>query len=348
MKKLLALLLAMALGMTLLVACGGNEPAPAPAEEAPAETPAETPEPADDDEDDADDEPAPVEDGETIVIGLSMPDRDPWLSLLEEAAVEMADELGVEIIVFDAQNDVNAQISHIQSFVTQEVDAIVIRLVDASTGDIIVDYAQGTPIVFAGRLPAEELNEPGVVHFVGVQEIDAGIMQADFVIDYFTERGVDSIDYVLIRGRLDHPGATYRSLGFRQRMEESDIAINNVFDHTANFDRAEAMDLMQQFLGTGQNFDVVISNNDEMAIGAIEALRAVGITDIPVLGVDASPHGVASIAAGDMAASTFQSPRDLARITVGHAVAIARGEIPDTHTWLPFELVTAENVADYQ
>jgi len=130
-------------------------------------------------------------------------------------------------------------------------------------------------------------------------------------------------------------------------MAAAGLEINNVFEQTANFDRAEAMDLMQQFLGTGVNFDAVVANNDEMAIGAFEAMRAVGITDIPVVGVDANPDGCASIAAGEMMGSSFQDAGGQGAGAVDLAIAAARGENYRIINWIPFQWVTIANVDQF-
>ena len=335
MKRLLAFLLIAVLAASLAACAGqGSTPAPAAPPAADAGGTASEPAPGGDD---------------TVQIGLGMPDRDAWLSLMEIAAVERAVELGADMTAFEANNDINLQMSQVASFVTQGFDAMVIRLVAAANGDVILDAAEDVPVVFAGRLPDEAFNEPGRVHFVGVDELEAGLLQAEFAANYFRTNHPDKteISYILIRGRLDHPGAIYRTLGFRQGMEAAGFTLNNVVDQPAYWDRANAMDIVQTFLGTGIPFDIIVSNNDEMALGAIEALRAVDMMHIPVIGVDATPHGVNSIMAGELAASIFQDAEALGRITTEKAVALARGEIPETHTWIPFVLVTAENASEF-
>jgi len=335
MKKLIAVLLIAILAVSL-AACAGQPAAPAPAAPAPA-----APAPAAGAGE-------PAADGE-VRIGLAMPDRDAWLSLMEIASMERAAELGAHMTPFEANNDINLQMSQVASFVTLGYDAMVVRLVAAANGDVILDAAEDVPVVFAGRLPDEAFNEPGRVHFVGVDELEAGLLQAQWAADYFEANhpGKTDISYILIRGRLDHPGAIYRTLGFRQGMEERGFTLNNVVDQPAYWDRANAMDIVQTFLGTGIEFDIIVSNNDEMALGAIEALRAVDMMHIPVIGVDATPHGVQSILGGELAASIFQDPDALGRITTEKAFALANGEIPATHTWIPFVLVTPENAADF-
>jgi len=335
MKKLIALLIVSVLIVGLFAACQTPPPPPVP----PADTT--------DDTGDAPEAAPPTADGAPLRIGFSMPERDPWLSFLEGAAIERAAELGIELIVQDAQQDINTQMSHVQAFAAQQVDAIIVGILEAPFTEVLVNYADGIPLIFVNRTPVEEFLELPNVGFVGSDEWTSGAFQAEFLAEHFAGR-TEPISYVLFMGILGHPATAARSASFRQGMEEAGFELNNVFEQTANFDRAQALDLMQQFLGTGVEFDAVISNNDEMALGAFEALRAVGMTDVPVLGIDASPHAVASIVAGEMAASVFQNPVGQGAGAVDKAVAAARGESFPSITWVPFELVNPENVANYQ
>ena len=330
MKKPFKLIITSVAAAFVLAACQAPAPATAPPE---ASTDA--------------DQVTEVADEEVVRIGFSLAERDQWLTYLEIAATERAAELGVELTVFDAQRDINQQLSHIQSFAAQGFDAIIVNVVDPAFTDAMIMDASGTPVVFVNRMPAEHVLEENFVAFVGSDEGAAGELQAEFLTEYFADHD-GPVNYVMLLGLIGHPGTTARTAAFRESMEAAGFDLNTVFEQTANFDRAEAMDIMQQFLGTGQHFDVVVSNNDEMALGAIEAMRAVGIDDIPVVGIDASPHGVASIAAGEMAASPFQNPVGQGAGAVDKALSAAMGQGFPMITWIPFELVTAENVADYQ
>lgn len=286
-------------------------------------------------------------DNEQIRIGFAMPERDAWLTLKENAAVAHAEDLGVYLRVFDAQFDINQQINHVQTFAAQGFDAIIINGLDPAFTETLIESASGVPIIFVNRFPGDQYLEPGSAGFVGSDETTVGPFQVEFLSQYFGDR-TEPLDYVIFMGILGHNSTLNRTNSFREAAIEAGFTMNNVFEQSANFDRAIAMDLMQQFLGTGQNFDVVIANNDEMALGAIEAMRAVGITDIPVIGVDASPSGVQSIIDGDLNASVFQNPVGQGAGAVDKAIAAANGEVFPAVTWVPFELVTPDNVDNYR
>jgi ABC-type sugar transport system substrate-binding protein len=109
------------------------------------------------------------------------------------------------------------------------------------------------------------------------------------------------------------------------------------------------MDKMQTILGTGQAFDVVICNNDEMALGCVEALKAAGIdlSAIPVVGIDATAMACESVKNGEMAATVFQNAAAQGQVAMEYAIKAAKGETFDIFGWVPFEPVSADNVDDY-
>ena len=106
---------------------------------------------------------------------------------------------------------------------------------------------------------------------------------------------------------------------------------------------------MANWLTAGVEFDAVISNNDEMAIGAIQVLKSTGIDmdDVVVAGIDATPDGLAAMETGDLDITVFQNARKQGALAVEAAVALAKGDKVDRHIWVPFELVTPQNMTEY-
>lgn len=109
------------------------------------------------------------------------------------------------------------------------------------------------------------------------------------------------------------------------------------------------MDLTTNWITAGKPIDVVFANNDEMAIGAVQALKAAGVSmdDVIVIGIDATQDALAAMAAGDLDATVFQNAKSQSASAVDSAVALARGKAIDKQVWVPFELVTPKNMADY-
>ncbi len=134
-------------------------------------------------------------------------------------------------------------------------------------------------------------------------------------------------------------------------MESGQCAVElNVIDRqTANWSRDEAQDLMTNWLSTGQPFDAVISNNDEMAIGAIQAMKASGISmdDVVVGGIDATRDALLAMAGGELDVTVFQDAAGQGIGAVDAALALARGEDVEQKVYVPFQLVTPENMSEF-
>lgn len=151
-------------------------------------------------------------------------------------------------------------------------------------------------------------------------------------------------------GPLNNHSALQRTKDVHDVIATDDCKGMSVLEEqTANWDRLEAANLMTNWLSSSLEFDAVIANNDEMAIGAIQALKSVGrdMNSVLVAGVDATPDGLASMAAGDLDVTIFQNAHAQGAAAIDAALALARGEPTEQQIWVPFELVTPQNMADY-
>jgi inositol transport system substrate-binding protein len=127
------------------------------------------------------------------------------------------------------------------------------------------------------------------------------------------------------------------------------VTLNILDEQTANWSRDQAQTLMTNWLSTGAAFDGVIANNDEMAIGAIQALKAAGVSmdDVVVAGIDATQDALLAMAAGDLDATVFQDAAGQGAGSLDAALKLARGESVDQKVYIPFQLVTPANIGDY-
>jgi inositol transport system substrate-binding protein len=127
------------------------------------------------------------------------------------------------------------------------------------------------------------------------------------------------------------------------------VTLEIIDEQTANWSRDEAQDLMTNWLSTGEPFDGVIANNDEMAIGAIQAMLAAGISmdDVVVAGIDATQDALAAMGAGQLDVTVFQDAAGQGSGSINAALGLARGEDVDQTVWIPFQLVTPSNMSDY-
>ena len=278
-----------------------------------------------------------------IKIGLTMKFDDLWLTTLRDAMTAYAQsQPGVELIAVDSKEDVATQLGQVENFVAQGVDAIIIIPANTDAADPMTKAAQdaGIPLVYVNRLPA---NLPEGVSYVGSESIQAGIMQAEWIAEKLGGKG----NVVIMNGNLAQEAAQKRTEGEKQVFAKfPDIKI--IREDTGNWHRDEGLALMENWLSSGDQIDAVASNNDEMAIGAIQAIEAAGkLGKIIVGGVDASPDALQEMDKSRLNVTVFQNAAGQGEGGIKAAIALARGEKIDQITWVPFELVTPENYKDY-
>ena len=297
----------------------------------------------------------------TFVMGL----RDEWLSTLEAAAFEAAEETGVEISTQDAQSDSNKILQFIETARNAGEDAVMINLVDGETGEACIEAAGDMNIVLVNMPPADYTVVGGDhqnAAFVGSDNYEAGVMQAKYLANRLKAEGKDTLRYIMLNGTLAMQHTTLHTDGVLETLEAEGIKAEAVAEPlVAEYDRATAMDMISPLLGTVE-FDAIISNNDAMALGAIEALHAKNMdpADYIIVGVDATVDGCTAVEECELSMTAFQNAKGQGRGAFMAAINTIEGKAINEGTdfdvdadndhivWVPFEEVTAENVADYQ
>lgn len=299
--------------------------------------------------------------GDEAQVTLIMALRDEWLSELEKAAQKAAEDIGgINLTTQDAQNDVSKQLQYIETARNSGAQAIIINMVDPSTAEQCKEAAGDIPVVFVNRYPTDDsVLAPDCV-YVGSDEMTSGAFQAEWLANWCKENGKTEIKYVLLNGTLGQTSTTNRTKSFEEGMAAAGInAVQAAEPLACDYDRAKAMDKFTPLIGSTE-FDAIVSNNDAMALGAVEALESKGEdpSSLPILGIDASKDGRAAIKEGKLAMSVFQDPAGQGRGALYAAVNLANGEdiakdsgFEKDETgnilWVPFEPVDADNVADY-
>lgn len=284
---------------------------------------------------------------ETIGVAMSLFD-DNYLTVLRQNIQRHAGDLGVEVQMEDAQGDIARQQSQIENFAASGVDGIITMLVDADSGRAMSKIAEqaGIPLVFVNMLPANMDPFPDNQAWVGSDEEQAGELQATEMCRLMGGKG----DAVILMGQLGTTGQRGRTAAVERVLQSDDCSGINVLDsQSANWMRTPAMDLMTNWLTSGMEPDGVFANNDEMALGAIQALKASGISmdDVVIGGVDATLDALAAMAAGDLDVTVYQSAKGQGEGALDTVLKIARGEDFQQRVAVPFELVTPENLAEY-
>ncbi|OXS20125.1 sugar ABC transporter substrate-binding protein [Pseudomonas rhodesiae] len=286
-----------------------------------------------------------------IKVGVSMSAfDDTFLTYLREDMDKQAKSYpkgdGVQLQFEDARADVVKQLSQVENFISQKVDAIIVNPVDtASTANIIkAATAAKIPLVFVNRRP-DQKDLPKDVVAVTSDDVEAGKLQMQYIAEKLGGKG----KIVILLGDLANNSTTNRTKGVKEVLAKyPDIKIEQ--EQTGTWLRDKGMTLVNDWLTQGREFDAVLANNDEMAIGASMALKSAGKEKGSVLiaGVDGTPDGLNAIAKGDMAASAFQDAKGQAVGSVEAARKMAKNEATEQNVVIPFKLITPDNVKDFK
>ncbi|CCU84374.1 MAG: D-ribose ABC transporter substrate-binding protein [Mesotoga sp.] len=249
--------------------------------------------------------------GATYRIGLSLSTlNNPFFVTLRDGALQAAAGLGVEVIVADGRDNPAKQLGDIEDFVQQKLDLIVINPTDSDAIVTAVEEANkaGLPVITVDR----GANGGMVIAHIASDNVAGGMMAGEYVAMLLDGKG----NVVELEGIVGTSAARDRGEGFGAAISKyPDIKI--VAKQVANFNRAEGLVVMENILQANPNIDAVFAHNDEMALGAIEAIKAAGLLDkIKVVGFDAVDDAVAAVNAGEMAATVAQQPFVMGQLAV--------------------------------
>ncbi|SPH25070.1 D-galactose-binding periplasmic protein [Defluviimonas aquaemixtae] len=290
---------------------------------------------------------------ETIGVSMALFD-DNFLTVLRNGIQELAEGMDdVEVQIEDAQNDVARQLDQINNFVASGVDAIIVNPVDTSATEAMTAAAEaaGVPLVYVNREPINVDTLPDNQAFVASDERESGTLETIEICDILAANGTDPARVYVMMGELSNQAAVQRTQDIDDVIANGQCAvqIEEIDRQTANWSREQATSLMTNWLSSGQQFDAVIANNDEMAIGAIQAMKAAGISmdDVVVGGIDATQDALSAMQAGELDVTVFQNAAGQGSGALDAALKLARGEEVDQKVYIPFELVTPANIDDY-
>lgn len=302
MKKWTAWLLA--LTMVLMAACSTEQPGA-----------------------DSDSEP---KDGD-FEIGLSISTlNNPFFVALKEGAEEQAKEMDATLTVSDAQNDAAKQINDVEDMIQKGMDLILINPTDSEAVGAAVQAANdaGVPVITVDRNAATG----EVVAHVASDNVAGGKLAGEYMIELIGE-GQKVVELEGI------PGASAtrdRGQGFNEAI---DGKLEVVAKQSANFDRAEGLTVMENILQDNKDIVAVFAHNDEMALGAVQALDAAGMKDVKVIGFDATDDAVKAVEEGTMAATVAQKPSEIGKLGVESAINHLKGETVEENIPVELELI---------
>ncbi|TGP20253.1 MULTISPECIES: sugar ABC transporter substrate-binding protein [unclassified Mesorhizobium] len=287
-------------------------------------------------------------------LGVSIVNFDNnFQTLLMHGMQDRAKEKGVDIQVEDAQNDVAKQLDQVKNFIASGVDAIIVTLVDTNASKTISEEAAkaGIPLVFVNLEPVDMAKLPEKQVYVGSNEVESGTLEAFEVCKMLRAKGRSAgATAYIVMGSLVHQAALQRTKDVEQVFSTDMCSFIKVTDkQSSEWSRDNAQNLMTNWLTAGPAPDAVIANNDESAIGAILALKANGVDmkNVVVGGIDATQDGLQAMKAGELSVTVFQNAKGQGGGGVDAALALAKGEKVDRVVYVPFELVTPANAAEY-
>lgn len=265
---------------------------------------------------------------------------------LKSAMQSYFDEAGladkVELSVTDAGGDANTQNSQLENMIAGGVNAIILIPGDATAQAVMVEeaHAQNIPVIeLCTKTEAEDYR----TSFVGSDDIVAGRMLMEYLGDLVDGKG----DMIIFHGPTGVSAEINRHTGAQQMIKEKNWDIKIVAEKVCNWSREEAMTAMENIITSGMKFDIIFAENDEMAVGALSALKDSGLKYV-IGGIDAIPDAVQAVADGDMDCTFFQDYITQAKTALDVAIKAASGEQVDASYDIDFVLITKENVADFQ
>jgi len=286
---------------------------------------------------------------EAQTIGVSMSKLDKYKSALLDAINASAKATpGVTVTIENADGSNDRQLEQLKKFADTKVSAIIVAPADGDLGPQMTKIAAdaGIPLIYVNNEPANLAELPADQAVVASNEKESGTLQAAEVCRIMKGKG----RVVVLMGELFHAAARARTQDVDTvfaRPECKDMKI--VERQAAYWSRDYADQQVTEWLTAGVKFDAVIANNDEMALGAIRALKRKGVSmkDVIVAGVDATDDALAAMTSGDLDVTILQSAQGQGKTAIETALKLIRKETAQRENYVPFELVTPQNITQY-
>ena len=285
---------------------------------------------------------------------------------MEKLALDRERSEGVKITlsVADGRSNQTTQLDQIDCLLSRNCDVLCVNIVDRTAAAVIIDKAEeaGVPLIFFNRQPvAEDIRRWDRVYYVGADAEESGRLQGAIVRDTWQSEperwdrdGNGVLQYVMLEGEPGHQDALLRSEYATRPLIEAGLDVEKLASDTANWNRGQAMAKTTAWLKRfGSEIEVIFANNDDMALGAIDACEAEHLKDPPmIVGVDGTEAALEAVAEGKLEGTVLNDASGIARAMMDISLALCRredvsGRVPlvDGHyVWLPYQKITAENL----
>lgn len=262
-------------------------------------------------------------------IGVSLSTlNNPFFVSIREGIEEGAGD-DAETVISDAQNDSSTQSNQVEDLITQGVDLIIINPVDSTAIASSVEKANeaNIPVICVDR----GTDSGEIVSFIASNNVEGGKLAGEYIL----EKVGENAEVVQLEGIPGASSTRERGEGFK---EATDGKIDLVASQTANFDRAEGLTVMENLLQAHPDVKAVFCQNDEMALGASEAIKTSG-KDIVVVGFDGNEDAISAVEDGSLSATVAQKPKEMGKLAIETAIKYLKGETVDEQVDSPLELV---------
>lgn len=266
-----------------------------------------------------------------LKVGVSISTlNNPFFVSVKEGITTLANENDTKTIISDAQNDASKQSNDMDDLIQQKVDVILVNPVDSSAIQNAVESANAAniPVITIDR--SSDGGE--VLTFVTSDNVKGGEMAANFIV----EKVGKGAKVAQLEGTPGASATRERGEGF-ENIAKNDLDI--IQSQTADFDRAKGLTVMENMLQSNSDIQAVFAQNDEMALGAAEALKSVGKKDVIVVGFDGNDDGIKAVSEGKIAATIAQQPVEMGKLSLQAAYDYFEGKDISPKIDSPLELV---------
>ena len=278
-----------------------------------------------------------------ISLCATFPILDQFLQKVADGMTAAAEAQGASINILAADEKTDVQVGQVENCIAQGASAILVVPVDTDATGPMTDaaVAAGVPLVYVNRRPADL---PEGVPYVGSDSLVSGVLEMTELAKLAEGKG----NVVILQGDPANEAAVLRTQGCKDVVAENP-GMTVTKEAAGNWQRDKGQAIMEDWLQTGEQIDVVCANNDEMALGAINALKAAGKLDqVLVGGVDATGDALAAMEAGELEVTVFQDASGQGGGGVDAAIQLINGETVESYVDIPYQLVTPANIADFQ
>jgi ribose transport system substrate-binding protein len=256
--------------------------------------------------------------------------NNPFFVSMKEGAEKKAKELGYTLVVLDSQNDSAKERSNVEDLMQQGVAALIINPTDSDAvkNSIQVANDKKVPVITVDR----QANGGDVVSHIASDNARGGSLAADFILDQLKAK--TNIKIVELQGIPGASATRDRGAGFH-KVVDGKANVKVVASQAADFDRQKGLSVTENIIQATPEFDAVFAHNDEMALGAVKALKAAN-KNVLVVGFDGTKDATDAVNSGDMAATIAQQPSLMGELAMENAVKVAKGETVEKQ--IPVEL----------